>query len=249
MFFREIGKTCLGLFASVAMVGVLVACGDDDETKEHNWSVSIPSMVVANGENFTTLPNGYSDYDFGVNYYWDGTFIQTTGKSSGLNFPINNQSLGDHILKIEFTGDAQGTSEYYIQVYEKEMGFLGASIYPFNRELKNGETLQGDVIFYPGTSKDGFLTESTSESRTYQKWDGTIKSVRFLIDDKDSEPVQVLSSAPWHFSIPVKGLSRGTHKLFIDVEGVNLLVNTVAQGGGIGFQLNLPREYIFTVTQ
>lgn len=232
MVIRKILKYSFLLMA-VALCGMFIACGDDDNEKQHDWQVFLPSTIVAKGDYLTTSVYGNSDYDFKVNYYWDGTLIQTTDKRTGLNYLVVDQKSGDHILKMEFSGEVHGVTEYFIQVYDKDYGFIGCELIPSNREVKNGETIQGKVIFIPSTGTGG--------------WKGNIREVKVYIDNK-SDPekaLQTITNDPFDFRIPISGLSKGNHKLIFDVDGV-IMGGTGAGGGWVALG---GCTYNFTVTE
>lgn len=206
--------------------GVFSACSKNDDDKKHDLKTYLSSQIVANGDYLTTNVYGYSDFDFQVKYYWDGKLIQTTDKATGLKYLVNEakdgstpgrREDGDHILKVEFVGEAKGISTFYIQVYDREKGYLGCTLIPESREIRNGETLQGEMVFYPHTGKSG-------------GWSGAISSIKVFIDNQ-TVPVQTIANAPFKFEIPIKGLSIGSHKLIIEVDGVG--VKVLDAGGGL----------------
>lgn len=227
-------KLAIYALTAILCAGMMGACENE---KDHNWEVLIPSLIVANGDYLTSTHYGESDYDFKVEYYWDGSLILSADKNTDLNYLVSNQTIGEHKLKIVVSGEAKGTTECFVQVYEKERGFLGCNIFPSNRELKNGEILQGNVIYYPPTSEKGYM--------------GTIKAVKFWIDDDKNNPVQTITSAPWHFSINTNNLSKGQHKLIMNVEGVYLEGTTGGGAGVVGGLLPYTPSvsYVFTITE
>ena len=226
------------LMSSAFCVGMLCACDDDDENgkKEHDWQLSIPSTIVANGDYLTTLVYGSSDYDFKVNYYWDGTLIQTTDKRTGLNFLVTNQETGDHILKIETESGNFKTapSEFIIQVYDKEHGFWGCEFYPNNRKIRKHETLTGDIIAIPGRKTQGYegsvIEGSTQKAEIYI----------------DGEVFQTISQEPFKINITANDLTIGNHKLTIFSEG-SPKQTYYLHGGGVGTPCM--NSYNFTVTE
>lgn len=221
--------------------GVFCACSKDDE-KKHEWGVIIPSQIVANGDYLTTSVYGYSDYNFQVKYYWDGKLIQTTDKTTGLRYLVNEakdgsnpetRKDGDHILKVEIDGASVSS---YIQVYDKEKGYLGCILNPDNREIKNGGTLQGEMVLYRSTANK------------LEGWFGDISQIRVFIDN-EATPVQTITNAPFKFSIPIKGLSIGTHNLNIEADDVYMWVADIDAGGVVYKGLKGTISYEFNVVQ
>ena len=237
MLYKNILKV---LKLSLLCLGVFCACSKDDDDKKHDLKTYLSSQIVANGDYLTTNVYGYSDFDFQVKYYWDGKLIQTTDKATGLKYLVNEakdgstpgrREDGDHILKVEFVGEAKGISTFYIQVYDREKGYLGCTLIPESREIRNGETLQGEMVFYPHTAKTG-------------GWSGAISSIKVFIDNQ-TVPVQTIANAPFKFEIPIKGLSIGSHKLIIEVDGIYL---SAASAGNVStIYGTFPTTYTFTV--
>ena len=227
-------------FAAICCVGMIGACGDDDDEngkKEHDWQLSIPSTIVANGDYLTTLVYGSSDYDFKVNYYWDGTLIQTTDKKTGLNFLETNQKTGEHILKIEpeYSGSFRSApSELIIQVYDKEHGFWGCEFTPNNRKIRKHETLTGDIIAIPGRKTQGYegsvIEGSTQKAEIYI----------------DGEVFQTISQEPFKINITANDLTIGNHTLTIFSEG-SPKQTYYLHGGVVGTPCM--NSYNFTVTE
>lgn len=218
------------LMSSAFCVGMLCACGDDPEP----IYINVPSCIVANGDYLISSVSG-GDYDFKIDCYWDGELIQTSEKELSLKYYIDNQTVGDHKLRIHFSGEVTEDFEFFIQVYEKEQGFFGCN---FIREVKNGKDLQGEVIYHPSISEDG----------NKNKWRGTLKGVTVWIDDDKENAIQTITNAPWIFNIPINNLSKGQHKLTIVADGVSMIEEAVGAGGGLG-GLKIGVSYNFTVTE
>ena len=221
------------LMSSAFCVGMLCACGDDEEKEP--FYISVPSCIVANGDYLISSVSGGGDYDLKIDYYWDGEIIQTSENGLSLKYYIDNQTVGDHKLRIHFRGQNTEDYEFFIQVYEKEQGFFGCN---FIREVKNGKDLQGEVIYHPSISEDG----------NKNKWRGTLKGVTVWIDDDKESAIQTITNAPWIFNIPVNNLSKGQHKLTIEADGVSMIYGAVDAGGGL-LEFVKSVSYNFTVTE
>ncbi len=149
-------------------------------------------------------------------------------------------SIGEHKGKITVNHTSSKGIEtksftFYFRAYNKERGFYGCEIMPYDRVVKRGQPLQGEVICIPKLSANG---NGYAGRRDYE--------MIYLNENRNTaKPDIVLTQPPYRFSIPTSDLPVGKNKFTI----MSRRVWDRYVGAGNTIQIPAMTWYEFTVTE
>jgi hypothetical protein len=151
-------------------------------------------------------------------------------------------SIGEHKGKITVNHTSSKGIEtksftFYFRVYNKERGFYGCEIMPYDRVVKRGQPLQGEVICIRKLSANGYGYGLRRDS---------LYEMIYLNENTNTaKPDIVLTQPPYRFSIPTSDLPVGKNSFMI----MSRRFGIAYLGAGGGVWVPAMTWYDFTVTE
>ena len=198
-------------FFFLALIFLASSCVPDDDIilkiPSTKPLVNISSSYVCNGDEFevyaVSFDKAYTSEGVQiakVEYFWDGKKISTaTNASFEMKYLIQNQSIGEHQLKIiiHYVSDeySDGTLTIPLTIHVRELPPVLRVNTECSREIKNGEEFVCKALLSPDTTFDVKL------SKVVFYWDG--------------EKIDEITSEPFVLRHVFKAQKTGIHKLTV----------------------------------